>query len=497
MDKLIIWFKERAPLIATLILLFAIPIYPKFPFQPVEGTYVAIRIDDFLVGGAILICLISQLIKGLPLLKSRVFKLILFYWLAGLIANLAAFGINGLVSVNLATFHWLRRIEYMSLFFLGYQAVNNKKDIRDIKLVVGVTFLAIFIFSLGQKYWHLPVISTMNEEFAKGQLLYLDKWTRISSTFGGHYDLAGWLVIFLALLPSVVADTKKWWHRAISFILGLLGLYLLILTASRVSFISYLLAISATLILLGKIKWLVVVLFISLLFGMSSKELSARLVTNIPKHDLIDKKVAYLTETLEGQQEKIYEQIKNISLKREKPDPTPEVSEEDGEEDGEEEIVEEKIDQKEQIIEPKEKIVKELRTWPTPEEAAAAAARSSNIRFEVEWPRAFRAFLKNPLTGTGYSSLGLATDNDYLRLLAETGIIGLASFMLVIVHLMLTFGKKIKNKSFNWKYAAGFIGAIIGILANAIYIDIFEASKVAFYFWMLMGIGYKIVNSKR
>lgn len=494
MDKLIIWFKERAPLIATLILLFAIPIYPKFPFQPVEGTHVAIRIDDFLVGGAILICLISQMIKGLPLLKSRIFKLILFYWLAGLIANLAAFGINGLVSVNLATFHWLRRIQYMSLFFLGYQAVNTKKDIRDIKIMAGLTFLAIFIFSLGQKYWRLPVISTMNEEFAKGQLLYLDKWTRISGSFAGHYDLAGWLVIFLALLPPVAATTKKWLGKAISFVLGILGIYLLVLTASRVSFIAYLIGITTTLVLLKKFRWLILVLVISLSFTFTSKELNARLRTSLKHLPAVDQKIAQISQIWETESNKVGNKIKEIKLKRKKPttevsvvEPTPEESDK----------IVSQPDQKTSSEPEKEKIVKELRTWPTPEEAAAAAARSSNIRFEVEWPRAIRAFLKNSLTGTGFSSLGLATDNDYLRLLGETGIIGFTSFMLIIGHLMFAFWKKIRKKDLNWKYAAGFIGAIIGILANAIYIDIFEASKVALYFWLLMGIGYKIVNSKR
>src|SRR3990167_10675400 len=51
-----------------------------------------------------------------------------------------------------------------------------------------------------------------------------------------------------------------------------------------------------------------------------------------------------------------------------------------------------------------------------------AEDRSFNIRLKAEWPRAIRAFLKNPVLGTGYSSVGLAVDNDYLRSLAESGI---------------------------------------------------------------------------
>ncbi len=493
MDKLIGWFKNRGPFVATLVLLLAIPIYPKFPLQAVEGTYVAIRVVDILTAGGILFCLISQILKGFPLLKSRIFKLFLLYWTAGLIANIAGFGITGLPSYRLAILHWIRRIQYMSLFFLAYQSVNNKRDIKDIKRIVSLAFLFVFLYSMGQKFFHLPVISTMNEEFSKGRLLFLDKWTRISSTFAGHYDLASWLVMFLAIIPTTAATAKKWLGKVISFILGILGIYLLVLTASRVSFIAYLIAITATLVLLKKFRWLILVLTISLFFAFTSKELNARLRTSLKRFPAVDQKIAQITEIWETESNRVGKKIKEISLKRKKPTPTSEVS-----------VVEPTPEEDEQIpvqpdedafLEPeKEKIDKEVRTWPTPEEAAAAAARSSNIRFAVEWPRAVKAFQKNPLTGTGYSSLGLATDNDYLRAAGETGIIGLGSFILINLHLLVFFWKKIRNKSHNWQYSAGFIGIIIGILANGLYIDVFEASKVAFYYWMLMGIGYKISN---
>ncbi len=489
MDKLINWFKNRGPLIATLILLAAVPLYPKFPLQSVKGTYVSIRMDDIIVGIAILVCLISQALKGLPLLKSRILKLFFIFWSAGLIANLVGLTIGSLGTYQLAALHWLRRIQYMSLFFVGYQAVSKKKDLKDITWVVGLTFAAVFIYALGQKFWHLPVISTMNEEFSKGRLLYLDQWVRVSSTFAGHYDLAGWLVIILAFLPAVITKTKKGCWRVASFILGIISLYLLILTASRVSFVAYLIAITVSLILLKKIKWLGIVLMISLLMAFTSKELNARLRNSLKSLPAVDQKISQLTEIWETESEKIAADLKKISLRREdKPAPVAVIPAE--QENGESESATEETAP--QPIEKKEKIVKELRTWPTPEEAAVAAARSSNIRFVVEWPRAVRAFRKNPLTGTGYFSLGLATDNDYLRMLGETGILGFSAFMLIITHLLITFWSQVKNKRPNWKYAAGFMGVIIGMLANAVYIDIFEASKVAFYFWLVIGIGYKI-----
>jgi hypothetical protein len=42
----------------------------------------------------------------------------------------------------------------------------------------------------------------------------------------------------------------------------------------------------------------------------------------------------------------------------------------------------------------------------------------------------------------------------------------------------------------------GISGAILGVLINATFIDVFEASKVAFVFWILMGILVKLVSMK-
>ena len=66
------------------------------------------------------------------------------------------------------------------------------------------------------------------------------------------------------------------------------------------------------------------------------------------------------------------------------------------------------------VISPEEEATKEATSapkshFPTPEPIQIATQRSGEIRFKVEWPRALRAFAKNPLLGTGYSSVTLAT----------------------------------------------------------------------------------------
>ncbi len=461
--------------VVLLILLVFIPLYPKFPLTGVEGTYVAIRIDDVVVGSAVFLWFLFQLKNRLPIMKDRVFRLFLLYWLVGLTANLSALAITDLIDLKLAFLHWLRRIEYMSLFLVVRDALKTKTDLSEAIAAIWLALVGVFIYGMGQKYWGWPVISTMNEEFSKGILLYLDKWTRISSTFAGHYDLAAWLMMVLSLSPAVFFWVKKRWGQFLIIISFFLGFHLLILTASRISFVAYLIGISATLVWLRKYWWIIPIVGLSLFWGVQSRELNARLAVSFKSVPAIGTRISQKIALLGRPTEK---PALPTPTPLKKPTPTPK-----------------RVNQPRQPP-PKPKKIKEIRTWPTPEEAAVAAVRSSNIRFKVEWPRATRAFLKNPLLGTGYSSLGLATDNDYLRLLGETGLLGFLSFLLIIFHLLKEFCLVSWQKRQGWPLAAGFVGAIIGFLANAIFIDVFEASKVAFYFWMLMGIGYRITNSK-
>lgn len=457
-------FKLRIPAVCFLVLFFLIPLYPKFPLRGVEGSYVAVRVEDLVVLSALLVWGFWQGKNHFPVVKKKIFKLFLLYWLAGLVSLVSGMIAGDLVFPKIGLFHLLRRVEYMSLFFIAEDAFKVIK-ISEVAASISLVSLSVFAYGMGQRYFGLPVVSTMNEEFSKGILLRLDKWTRISSTFAGHYDLGAWLVMVLPLFPALIAVSKRKLSKFILVAIALVNFYLLILTASRVSFAAYLLGVTVVLLLLKSFRWLPPVLILSLLFGFRSQELSVRLASSLSflpqRATRTEEVVSRVTPS------PVPLPTPSLAKAREKTSPPPR---------------------------PKKTIFREIRSWPKPEEIGAAAARSSNIRFNVEWPRALRAFLKNPLWGTGYSSLGLAVDNDYLRILGETGILGFLSFSLIIFHLARLFWNSLfKEKRL---VLAGFLGALAGFLSNALFIDVFEASKDAFYFWLLMGGAYRISNKQ-
>ena len=137
---------------------------------------------------------------------------------------------------------------------------------------------------------------------------------------------------------------------------------------------------------------------------------------------------------------------------------------------------------------------------PTPTPLPIFEDRSTSIRLNVEWPRAIRSFYKNPLLGTGYSSNTLATDNDYLRLAGEVGLLGFFAFTLILLRIVNAVLKKFpltqNFKGINLAFIGGVSGGFVGILINAILLDVFEASKFAIIFWLIMGITVGMVNNK-
>ncbi|MEK7470535.1 MAG: hypothetical protein AAB622_00810, partial [Patescibacteria group bacterium] len=45
-------------------------------------------------------------------------------------------------------------------------------------------------------------------------------------------------------------------------------------------------------------------------------------------------------------------------------------------------------------------------------------------------------------------------------------------------------------------FVAGVVGGIVGTLMNAVFIDVFEASKFAITFWLVIGIAVYLVKNK-
>lgn len=450
-------FNILRPVLA--ILLIFIPLYPKFPLASVSGTYVAIRLDDIIVAIAFIIWLIYQAKNHWPILKLKITWLTFAYF-AAITASLGyAILISQTDKTTVLFLNYLRRFEYISLFFLTISAIKSRHDFKFTYIFTLIASVGVIIYALGQKYFHFPVISTMNAEFSQGQLLQMDVWTRISATFAGHYDLAVYLSVILVIVGGIAVTQKKLSLKIINILFWLPLFYLLTLTASRVSTFAFYGGMCLVLILLRRYLWIIPVTIIFVFSIINSKDLNQRLLATLP--------------------------ALNIELSK-KPTTTPIPT-----------TVPVPIVPIIAIV-PKVPVATPIPTiirHPSTEEylpidADVGVARSGEIRFNVEWPRAIAAFEKNPLTGTGLGSITLATDNDYLRILGESGVLGFITLTAILLFFVIKTIPKIFSKIPN-TLPLIFFSALITFLINAVLIDAFEASKVAYLFWIMMGIYYQ------
>lgn len=455
------------PILAILILF--IPLYPKFPLIAVKGTYVAIRLDDIVVSLCLIVFFLHQLKHHFPILKLKVTRLFLIYFLAILASNLTALLIYQVTPTNILLLHLLRRFEYISLFFLTVAAVKSPKDISFPYYFLLLSTIFVSIYGYGQKYLQFPIISTMNEEFSKGQLLQLDFWSRISSTFAGHYDLAAFMSIVLVIILGISLISKSIFKQIFGLAIFLLGFHILTLTASRISTFAFWGGAIILLVLIRQYLWIIPVSVLVVYSILSSKDLNQRFLATIPalQQQLFPKStITPIPPTITPTPTP--KTIAVISLTPVKPikivstpTPTPTIFRHKSEEE----------------------------IFP-PIDADIGVARSGEIRFNAEWPRALTAFRKNRLTGTGLGSITLATDNDYLRLLGESGLLGLISFLAIIFYFIkqTILSKNSRPLSFV------FLSALLAFMANAFFIDVFEASKTAYMFWIMMGIYHQTLR---
>lgn len=428
----------------------AVPLYPKFPLFTLPGVGVSIRLEDFviLLADLVLVIVIAPKIKKLFALS--VFRYALIFLLIALVSMLSGILITKTVLPATGLLHWGRRLEYMSVFFVAYFAVKTREDLMFFMRLFMVVVLAAFMVGIGQKYLDWPVITTQNSEYAKGLALKYTPGGHLASTFAGHYDMASYMVMILPLLFGLLCSKKnyldqvlKYKKRIINKVIMLFAIcssfWLLIQAASRISIIAYFAGVVLIFIFIKRVKLIPIVIVLSIVFSLLSSNLIARYINifDVAKEDLI----GYVQDSFDRF------------------------------------LVVHAQDDYSQVL--------------------ATEDRSTSIRLNVEWPRAIRALEKNPFLGTGYSSITLATDNDYLRMVGEIGVLGFISFWTLLGHMFVSYVKYLMQKkdlTIEKLYLYSMIAATVGIFISMIFIDILEASKFAITFWLIHGVAFAIMD---
>lgn len=523
----------------TLFLLIFIPLYPKIPIIDVRNTWVYVRAEDFLVI-VVLILWSILLIKKKITLKTPLTIPIFVFWIIGLISTLHGiifiFPTLANVFSNVAFLSYLRHLEYLSLFFVSFASIKDKRSILGIIYVFIAAYICVNLYGIGQKLLGFPAYLTMNEEFAKGAPITLSSLSRVPSTFAGHYDLAAYLVFSIPIIASLIFGVRNWYIRIFLSGLVLLGLGVLVMTVSRVSFPVLILSLLLVVFIQNKKIFLLsipILVLGALMMLKSESALFSRFGNTVKEIDvLVDAKSGapighveyvssekYKNQFIEqrriGADGQLYTQPiteedrkkaspSSVLDTRKLPDLVPEVTDVNlstGEN------LPQGTGYINLVLSPVtrslgyfmyQKKDDEMPNAPPQNfifqgnfllKRASAYDLSFTTRFQGEWPNTLAAFEKNIFLGSGYGSVSLAVDNNYLRILGEIGILGMASFISIFAVIGILIKKTISkiDSPVTKSFVIGFAAGLVGLSLNAVLIDVFEASKIAFVLWLLSG----------
>lgn len=473
MQKFLLMSKYFYLLITALIIF--VPLYPKFPLLGVGGTFVAIRLEDVLILLVFLFWFLLNIKKIKSYLHLRIFQIFILFFAVGLLSVISGVFITFTTSLGLGLLHLVRRVEYMGLFLIAATMIRSLDQVKVIFYALIGVAIVVVLYGFGQIYLNFPVVSTNNSEFSKGLILYLTQGARVNSTFAGHYDLAVFLSLILTTLASFFFYYKKLYIKALIVLQGIISFVLLGLTAGRISFVASIFGI-AFVFWLNKKKILILGLFLMVLVSLVA----------IP--ELRHRLVATLTVNVIGGGGPKYSPAPGTITEF---TPINQIPESDRER-----VLKERAEGKTSTVSGKSGAASDAVAGEPINSTELGVYRSFGIRLDVEWPRAVNSFYKNPLLGTGYSSITLATDNDVLRSLGETGLLGILALALIFFTILKRFKNYISSSiGFEKFYTVAMFSNIVVILITGTFIDVLEASKIAEIFWLLLGVGWAICSN--
>lgn len=132
---------------------------------------------------------------------------------------------------------------------------------------------------------------------------------------------------------------------------------------------------------------------------------------------------------------------------------------------------------------------------------------ASNKSRLLRWAEAFRMFRQQPIIGNGYGSFALmykskvtlvgkvsqfqmGAHSEYFQTLAETGILGFASWMLIIISFFIYGIRQLREveDSFFQSIIIGLMASELSLVINFSVISALDADKAGIPFWIIYGL---------
>lgn len=419
-------------LIACLMIL--IMAFPKITILDVPGSSTGIRLEDILIVVLITVFFAfsnkqKDVFSSNKLRKIK--KIMIIYFIFGILSCLYGYSM-GYVGFFKSFLYLSRKIEYFLFIYLGYYYARYEKIEKMF------VFLILFHFSISM----LQSFGLVGS-FKDGSYMSALTQGRITSTFNGSYEFGAFLLLLLPYFCTNILESKK--KRNINFLCIIIITICIFISQSRSSLI-----VEAIIILLimydsgilkkkesiKKIALLSVLALPVIVIGLNNysdrfKSLNMEGTKYIIKYAWANKNFnSYLKyNNWYGYADYTIYDISRM---------------------GYDASLYQRISHWFQLID------------------------GLNIK-TINW-----------IIGLGNSVSGNSADGNYLRILAENGLVGLLVWIILLINMYNIFNEK---SEFNYyKYS------LITILLGALLIDLFEASKIMMVMWFI--VGYVINKSE-
>lgn len=404
-------------------------VFPKINLIAIADTGVSVRFEDFIIAFVLFYVITKALLSRQELKMDRIAMLLFLFLGLTLLSNI--FGImQGTIELSWkSALYFLRRIEYLSFFFVGYYlaAKNSHKTVRT-TLVVSLIIVAFVAF-----FQRLEIIGG----FYQGNYISSLAGIRVFATFGHATELAVFaalalIIVFLGLLDG---KNKLWW-----LIAGAAGIFTVLITGNRIVFFSIPVGLAALAILTKRSRYILLPALILIICLMT-----------VPEWDLPGRfSVLTKTETLEN--------IKDIFT---------------------------------------EKGSLDLEKIALIEGSNPSLMDYSALMRAYIWVSALKMFMAYPVLGLGQSVLGDFVDNNYIRMLAENGIIVFIVFFLLLYNIWKQCISTLNNLKMPPEvrsYALFIVIMIVNLLVISLTFDVFESARIALLFWLTVGVFFGVRN---
>lgn len=410
------------------LLFFILALFPKIDVIKIAES--GLRIEDVLT--ALIVILIIKDFKSI-IKNQRIRKISILFmiYIFVCLVSTALGTYYGYINILSGILFVLRKVEYFVLFYFGFIYFKYKaNDFNNMNKVINFIVIFHFLFCMLQI---LGVIGSFNS----GMYFSTLHQGRITSIFNGSYEFSAFL-LFLA--SYYIADSCYNNFKTISksnIFYFMLVFILIFLSNSRISLI-----ILIFLCFLGFIKKYKVkctkktILYIFCFFVAFSSLLVFLVNCDIFKNS------RFATISINGYLDSIKCALDNKDFD----------------------------------------FYLETGKWFSNDNCYNVGTDASfNLRFN-HWAQLLDGFIRHPFLGLGPSITTEAADGNYIRILSESGLVGFILWLILIIYI---FKFLQKDKKFLYFIKLSFFSILIG----ALFIDLFEASRVMPIFWLLLGWG--------